>query len=134
MVDIFEKQEDPLVEIEEIMKVIKNCFFYQRDIRKLSDINKMFISNFVKNGRIQKNVLLELLRENDEIQEIFHRNFNNTEDIDNFFDEEIWIICNNNLKKSKLTNFEDFNHCENIVYRLEKILSIIDKVYFFIFL
>jgi hypothetical protein len=131
MVNIFQKFEEPFIDADEIIKVIKNCLFYQRDVRRITEIFKLNLNNFVKNSKLQKNTFLEFLKDNEEIQDIFHRNFTNTDDVDSFFDEEIGNICNNNLKKSKLTNFEDLNHCDNMNRKLENVMEIINKVIFF---
>jgi len=132
MINVFQKADDPFVEYEEIFNLIKNCIFYPRDIRRLSDIAKMYMTNNIKNGKIQKNLFLSFLEENEEIQDIFQRNFHNSDDVDSAFEEEIGIICSNNLKKSKLLNFEDLNNCEQMNLKLEKIIDLIINVSDFI--
>ncbi len=62
MVNIFQKCEDPFIESDEITKVIKNCLFYQRDVRRITEIFKQNLSNFMKNGKLQKNSFLDFLK------------------------------------------------------------------------
>lgn len=116
-----------MVDVEEIFTVIKNCVFFQRDIRRLNEIYRMnfLINNIVK---CQKNLLIEYFTQNEELQDMFLRNFMNTEYLESFFDEEIGVLCLNNLKKSKLSNFEDLNICAHDFTKLENVMDVIHQV------
>lgn len=57
--------------------------------------------NNIKTAKVTKNELLDHCLESDEIQEIFYKNFNNIDEIESHFEEEIHIMCNNNMRKSK---------------------------------
>ena len=74
--------------------------------------------------------MIDFLNNSEEIQDIFQKNFENKDDIDAFFDEEINLICLNNLKKSKLSNIEEFVYCENGTKKLERVMEILNIVNF----
>jgi hypothetical protein len=50
---------------------------------------------------VSKTELLDFCLESDEIQEIIYKNSHNTEEIDTLYEEELNVMCNNNMKKSK---------------------------------
>jgi hypothetical protein len=60
-----------------------------------------FKFNGLKNHKVSKTDLLDFCLESEEIQEIFYKNYHNTEEIESSYEEEINAMCNNNLKKSK---------------------------------
>jgi len=125
MINMLEKGTDNLIDTEEFFRIVKNCIFYNRDYRR---INEIYRNNFIE--KVNKNYLIEFLQESEEIHDIFQRNFLNREDVDSFYNEEINIMCNNNLKKSKLTSFENMNFCENDNVKFEKVMDTIRKVKF----
>ena len=86
--------------MEEVQKPFRLIFYHRRDHKRLYDI---LISKFnnLKTAKISKNELLDFCLESDEIQEIFYKNFHNAEEIDSLYEEEINVISNNNMKKSK---------------------------------
>jgi hypothetical protein len=125
MVNMLEKGDDNLIEVEEFFRILKNCIFYKRDYRRL---NEIFRHNFINSEKINKNNLIEYLHENDEIIDIFQRNYSNIDDVESYYNEEINMMCSNNLKKSKLTYFENLNFCENDNKKFENIMETIRRV------
>jgi len=98
--DAYTHLNETYVDMENVLNpFVKFIFNFKRDINRLQEIFYKF--NLSKAGKVTKNELLDFCLESDEIQEIFYKNFNNTEEIDNIYEEEINISCNNNLKKSK---------------------------------
>ena len=86
--------------MEELLKPFRICLYNKRDNRRFFDALVLKYNN-LKTAKVTKNELLDFCLESDEIQEIFYKNFNNSEEIDNIYEEEINSMCNNNMKKSK---------------------------------
>ena len=96
--DLYTKQDNH-IDTEEFCKSFRLCFFTKIQLKRFSDIiNFKLIS--LKN-KITKTELMDLCTENDDIMEIFFKNFTNEEEIEALFQDEIHIMCDTNLKKSK---------------------------------
>lgn len=98
--DTYTKSNETYVDLEEVHKPFKFIFFYKKEHRRLYDILVSKYNN-LKTAKVSKSELLDFCLESDEIQEIFYKNYHNTEEIDSLFEEEINVMCNNNMKKSK---------------------------------
>lgn len=101
--DTYTKRDEKYVDLEEVHKPFRFIFFYKREYKRLHDILLSKYNNF-KTTKITKTELLDFCLESDEIQEIIYKNLHNKEEIDTLYEDEINILCNNNMKKSKYFN------------------------------
>lgn len=99
IVDLFTKKGENYIDTDEFYKCFRLCFFNKTQLKRFCDVvNHKLIS--LKN-KITKAELVELCTENDDIMEIFFKNFTNEEEIENLFEDQIYFMCDANLKKSK---------------------------------
>jgi hypothetical protein len=86
--------------LEELNKLFRLIFFNKKEQKRLYDILVSKYNN-LKNSKLKKIELLDFFLESDEIQEIFYKDFHNEEEVDYLYEEEISLMCKNNMKKSK---------------------------------
>jgi hypothetical protein len=99
IIDLFLKQGENIVEIDEFFKSFRLCFINKIHMKRFSDIiNFKFINS---KNKITKGELYDICIENEELTEILFKNFHNSEEIETIFDDQIYIMCDSNLKKSK---------------------------------
>jgi len=83
-----------------VHKSFRFIFYYKKDHKRIYDILVSKYNN-LKTAKVSKTELVDFCLDSDEIQEILYKNFHNAEEIDTLYEEEINIMCNNNMKKSK---------------------------------
>lgn len=88
--------------LEEFIKLLKLYIFNKKDAKRLHDLIKYGLSKIiVKDEVINKKILLQVIKSNDEINQIIIRNMENFAEVENMFEEEVSNISKANLKKSK---------------------------------
>jgi len=98
--DTYTNSNENYVDLEELNKLFRLIFFNKKEQKRLYDILVSKYNN-LKNSKLKKIELLDFFLESDEIQEIFYKDFHNEEEVDYLYEEEISLMCKNNMKKSK---------------------------------
>ena len=97
--DLYIKPGEIYIDTDEFYKCFRLCFFTKIQLKRFCDIINFKL--ITQKNKITKAEIIDICNDNDEINEIFFKNFNNEEEIETMFEDEIYIMCDSNLKKSK---------------------------------
>lgn len=100
MIDTYIKDDGIFVELEEFLKIFRNCIYNKRDHKRIINVIQGKYGN-LKSSKVNKRDLIDYCLDSDEIQEIFYKSFHNNDEIDSLYEEEISNLYNNNMKKMK---------------------------------
>ena len=116
--------DDNVVLYKDVIRLIKSCLFYEKDLDKIGYHFKQFFG--VKEFVERDEVCLYLIHENEGLKKIFMRNlYIDVKSMERYFNEEIIKIYHSNLSNSKyiITGRNISKQCNNDFIRIERCLS-----------
>ena len=122
--DILKTSDDNVILYKDVIRLIKSCLFYEKDIDKISYCFKQFFGT--KEFAEKNDVCLYLMKGNEGLKKIFMRNlYINVKSMERYFNEEIMKIYHSNLSNSKyiITGRNISEQCNNDFIRIERCLS-----------